>query len=49
MIHFELIFVDSAKYELMFIFFKDVVYLFDRERSQVGREAGRERGKQAPC
>ena len=31
------------------IFFKDFIYLFDRQRSQVGREAGRERGgKQAP-
>ena len=25
-------------------FLKDFIYLFDRERSQVGREAGRERG-----
>ena len=30
------------------IFFKDFIYLFDRERSQVGREADRERGKQTP-
>ena len=28
-------------------FFKDFIYLFDRERSQVGREAGREREKEA--
>uniref|UniRef100_A0A8C7A600 Uncharacterized protein n=1 Tax=Neovison vison TaxID=452646 RepID=A0A8C7A600_NEOVI len=28
----------------LFIFFKDFIYLFDRERSQVGREAGRGRG-----
>ena len=29
---------------------KDFIYLFDRERSQVGREAGRERREeQAPC
>ena len=26
------------------IFFKDFIYLFDRQRSQVGRETGRERG-----
>ena len=32
-----------------FILFLDFIYLFDRERSQVDREAGRERGgKQAP-
>ena len=30
------------------IFFKDFLYLFDRQRSQVGRETGRERRKQAP-
>ena len=24
---------------------KDFIYLFDRQRSQVGREAGRERGE----
>ena len=29
------------------IFFKDLIYLFDRERSQVGREAGREREEEA--
>ena len=28
-------------------FFKDFMYLFDRQRLQVGREAGRERGKEA--
>ena len=30
-----------------FIFFKDFYYLFDRQRSQVGREAGREREEEA--
>ena len=32
-------------------FFKDFIYLFDRQRLQAGREAGRERErwKQAPC
>ena len=29
---------------ILFYFFKDFIYLFDRQRSQVGREAGRERG-----
>ena len=29
---------------VFFFFFKDFIYLFDREKSQVGREAGRERG-----
>ena len=28
-------------------FFKDCIYLFDRERSQVSREAGREREEEA--
>ena len=28
-------------------FFKDFIYLFDRERLQVGREAGREREEEA--
>ena len=28
---------------------KVLIYLFDRQRSQGGREAGREREKQAPC
>ena len=31
---------------ILFIFF-NFIYLFDRERSQVGREAGRERGRKA--
>lgn len=29
----------------MNIFFKDFIYLLDRERSQAGREVGRERGE----
>ena len=29
-----------------YFFFKDFIYLFDRERSQVGREAGRERERE---
>ena len=38
---------DSTK---LFFLFKDLIYLSDRQRSQVGREAGREgRGEQAPC
>ena len=32
---------------LLLLFFKDFIYLFDRERSQVGREAGREREREA--
>ena len=32
---------------LFFFFFKDFIYLFDRQRSQVGREAGREREEEA--
>ena len=33
------------------VVFKDFIYLFERQRSQVGTEAGRERErrKQAPC
>ena len=32
------------------LFFKDFIYLFDRERSQVGRETGRERaGRRLPA
>ena len=31
---------------LHFIFLKDFIYLFDRQRSQVGREAGRERERE---
>ena len=34
--------------DILFFFFKDCIYLFDRERSQVGREAGRERGGSRP-
>ena len=30
-----------------YFFFKDFIYLFDRERAQVGREAGREREREA--
>ena len=32
---------------LCVIFLKDFIYLFDRQRSQVGREAGREREGEA--
>ena len=31
----------------LILFFKDFIYLFDRQRSQVGREASRERGEEA--
>ena len=31
------------KWGVCFIFFKDFIYLFDREKSQVVGEAGRER------
>ena len=32
------------KYIAYSFLFKDFIYLFDKQRSQVGREAGRERG-----
>ena len=32
---------------LFFFFFKDFIHLFDRQRSQVGREAGTEREEEA--
>ena len=31
----------------LFFFFKDFIYLFDREKSQVDGEAGREREREA--
>ena len=35
----------NKKIKALFIYFlKDFIYLFDRQRSQVGREAGTERG-----
>ena len=35
------IFLFTDQYTYSFFFFRDFIYLFDRERSQVGREAGR--------
>ena len=37
----------SSQVFLFIYFFKDFIYSFDRQRSQVGREAGRERGREA--
>ena len=34
-----------SKRKLVLPLFKDFIYLFDRQRSQVGKEAGRERGE----
>ena len=40
---FSMKFMISAFMILIILFFKDFTYLFDRQRSQVGREVGRER------
>ena len=39
--------LSSLHLSVWFFFFEDFIYLFDRERAQVGREAGRERGREA--
>ena len=31
---------------VLFCFFKDFIHIFDKQRSQVGREAGRERKRE---